>query len=147
MESIFKTETHQNITSRIEALTNNNEAQWGKMTVAQMLNHCQAPLNIMMQKEDYGLKPFWLITLFFKKSLYNDKPWKKNLPTAIQLKITTDKDFSTEKTQLLSLVNELHTHKDKTEWQPHPSFGKFTPEQWGQMQFKHLDHHLKQFGV
>ena len=37
--------------------------------------------------------------------------------------------------------------KDKKEWDPHPVFGSFTPEQWGQMQYKHLDHHLRQFNV
>ena len=147
MKSLFTPETYQETIERINTLNPNAEAKWGKMTVSQMVHHCQAPLNIMLQKEDYGLKPFWLVTLFFKKSLYNDKPWRKNLPTAKQLKVETDKDFDAEKSQLLSLVQEAHEQKDKTDWQPHPSFGKFTAQQWGQLQYKHLDHHLKQFGV
>ena len=81
----------------IHSLEENSQPHWGKMNVSQMLHHCQAPLNIMLQKKDYGLKPFWLVTLFFKKSLYNDKPWRKNLPTAKQLKVNSSKDFSSEK--------------------------------------------------
>ncbi|PSG91689.1 DUF1569 domain-containing protein [Aurantibacter aestuarii] len=147
MTSIFEDKAHKDIISRIHSLEENSQPLWGKMNVSQMLHHCQAPLNIMLQKKDYGLKPFWLITLFFKKSLYNDKPWRKNLPTAKQLKVNSTKDFSSEKKQLLSLVEEVMLHKDKTSWEPHPSFGTFTSQQWGQLQFKHLDHHLTQFGV
>lgn len=147
MTSIFEDKAHKDIVSRIHSLEENSQPLWGKMNVSQMLHHCQAPLNIMLQKKDYDLKPFWLITLFFKKSLYNDKPWRKNLPTAKQLKVNSTKDFSSEKKQLLSLVEEVMLHKDKTSWEPHPSFGTFTPQQWGQLQFKHLDHHLTQFGV
>lgn len=69
MKSIFSTDAYQETVNRIEALNENVTAKWGKMNVSQMAHHCQAPLNIMMQKEDYGLKPFWLVTLFFKKSL------------------------------------------------------------------------------
>ena len=130
MESLFNTESQQNISNRFNLLSETHTAKWGKMTVSQMLHHCQAPLNVMLQKKDYGLKPFWLVTLFFKKSLYNDKPWRKNLPTAKQLKAADDKDFNAEKKQLLDLINAAYLEKDKTNWQPHPSFGKFTPQQW-----------------
>ncbi|WP_452597353.1 DUF1569 domain-containing protein [Pontimicrobium sp. MEBiC01747] len=147
MQSIFNPEAHKELLSRIETLNETSSALWGKMDVAQMVHHCQAPLNIMMQKIDYGLKPNWLIKTFFKKSLYNDKPWRKNLPTAPGLKVVDHKVFNTEKEALVTLINELHESKAKTNWQPHPVFGEFTAQQWGQMQYKHLDHHLKQFGV
>ena len=88
-----------------------------------------------------------MLNSFFKKSLYNDKLWRKNLPTARFLKTTEQKDFNIEKNQLISLLEELNTHSNKTEWEPHPAFGYFTAQQWGQMQYKHLDHHLRQFGV
>lgn len=147
MQSIFNTEAYQNILNRIETLNHNTASLWGKMNVGQMAHHCQAPLNIMMQKKDYKLKPSWLIKTFFKKSLYNDKPWRKNLPTASKLKVTDNKDFLTEKEHLVQLINELYSQKEKKEWSTHPTFGVFTVQQWGQMQYKHLDHHLKQFGA
>jgi len=117
------------------------------MQVGQMLHHCQMPLNIILQKEDYGVKPNWLVNLLFKKSMYSDKPWRKNMPTAPGFKITADKDFEVEKTEIVSLINELNDQREKEDWQPHPAFGKLTKEQWGKMQYKHLDHHLRQFGV
>ncbi|MCD2260489.1 DUF1569 domain-containing protein [Psychroserpens luteolus] len=147
MKSIFTTEAHTEILNRIEQLDGQSQAKWGKMNAGQMAWHCQGPLNIILEKNDYGMKPSWFAKLFFKKSLYNDKPWRKGLPTAKFLKTKEDKDFNAEKATLVELINELHNQRDKSEWNPHPAFGHFTADQWGQMQYKHLDHHLKQFGV
>ncbi|WP_369996487.1 DUF1569 domain-containing protein [Winogradskyella sp.] len=147
MKSIFEDSTYNEIKSRIQNLNEDSHAQWGKMNVGQMVWHCQGPLNIILEKNDYGMKPSWLAKLFFKKSLYNDKPWRKGLPTAKFLKTQDHKDFNEEKTKLEALIDETYAQKDKSEWKPHPAFGYFTAQQWGQMQYKHLDHHLRQFGV
>ena len=147
MKSIFDESAYDEIKSRINQLNEYSEAQWGKMNVGQMVWHCQGPFNIMLQKEDYGLKPNLLAKVFFKKSLYNDKLWRKGLPTAKFLKPREDKNFNEEVGVLETLVDETFSQRDKTEWEPHPGFGYFTAQQWGQMQYKHLDHHLRQFGV
>ncbi|WP_452222896.1 DUF1569 domain-containing protein [Lacinutrix chionoecetis] len=147
MKSIFNSEAYKEILNRIDKLNENTHPNWGKMSVGQMVYHCQGPLNIMLQKKDYGLKPNWLIKLFVKKSLYSDKPYRKNMPTVSVFKVEESKDFETEKTVLVSLINELYDNRDKDTWQAHPVFGTFTNEQWAKMQYKHLDHHLTQFGV
>ncbi|MEH6536442.1 MAG: DUF1569 domain-containing protein [Psychroserpens sp.] len=147
MKSLFSPQAHSEIMSRLEQLDQNKQASWGKMKVGQMAWHCQGPFHIMLEKNDYGMKPSWFAKVFFKKSLYNDKPWRKNLPTAKFLKPIEDKDFNTEKSKLEALINEAYSHRDKAEWKSHPAFGYFTADQWGQMQYKHLDHHFSQFGV
>ncbi|MBL0104108.1 MAG: hypothetical protein IPP51_10390 [Bacteroidetes bacterium] len=40
MKSIFEPTTRAEVVKRIDALTSNNKALWGKMTVAQMVRHC-----------------------------------------------------------------------------------------------------------
>ena len=150
MKSIFNTEAYEEILSRIDQLSESSERQWGKMQVGQMLHHCQYPLKIGLGRHNPKNKPSLMLKVmgkFFKKSLYNDKPWKQNLPTAKSFKVEDDKDFTAEKQVLVGLIRDFHQEKDKKEWDPHPAFGSFTPEQWGQMQYKHLDHHLRQFGV
>ncbi|WP_299125542.1 DUF1569 domain-containing protein [uncultured Winogradskyella sp.] len=147
MKSFFEDGVYEEITSRVSKLNKDTSPIWGKMKVGQMLYHCQMPLNIILKKEDYGVKPNWLVNLLFKKSMYNDKLWRKNLPTAPGFKITDDKDFEREKTKITNLINELNAQRAKEEWHPHPAFGELTKDQWGKMQYKHLDHHLRQFGV
>ncbi len=147
MKSLFEEPTLQEIQERINNLSSESTPAWGKMDIAQMFNHCQFPLKIALKKDHPSLKPSLLAKLFFKKSLYNDKPWKKNLPTHPKLKVVDPKEFENEKEKLLELVAEFSNQRDKKEWEPHPMFGKFTHEQWGKMQYKHLDHHLQQFNA
>lgn len=146
MKSLLNSEVADDVKGRLDKLTAASQPLWGKMSSGQTMRHCQVPLEIMLGKKDYGLKPNWLVNVFFKKSMYNDKLWRKNLPTAKVMKQTEDHDFDMERSKLLSLIDELSRQPDK-EWGSHPSFGYFTNEQWGKMQYKHLDHHLRQFGV
>ncbi|MBT8186732.1 MAG: DUF1569 domain-containing protein [Croceitalea sp.] len=149
MKSLFDTIAHQELLDRINKLNKNSKANWGKMTVGQVMRHCQFPLNLALGKESIPEPNPIMKFMFkgFKKSMYNDKPWKHNLPTVKQFKVVEDHDFDEAKQALIELVNKFHEEKTRTTWEPHPSFGSFTPEQWGQMQYKHLDHHLRQFGV
>ncbi len=147
MKNLLDRNTFAEINDRIEKLTSNTKAQWGKMDVGQMVHHCQGPLNIMLGNNYYGLKPNWFAKTFIKKSLYSDKLWRKNLPTVKVFKITEPKDFNTELSKLKGLLNEFGSQLENTKWNPHPVFGEMTNEQWGKMQYKHLDHHLRQFGV
>ncbi len=149
MKSLFEENTLNEVIDRISQLGPEVERIWGKMELAQMLSHCQNPLALAMGKQKLK-KPNPIMRLIFKSfktSMYNDKLWKPNLPTVKEYKVETEKDFETEKKKLLQLVRDFHEYKTKNHWEPHPSFGNFTHDQWGQMQYKHLDHHLRQFGV
>jgi hypothetical protein len=88
-----------------------------------------------------------MVFKLYKPLMYNDKPWSQNLPTVRDFVIREEKDVEIEKEKLSALVTKFHQYKDTTEWPLHPMFGKFTHEQWGKMQYKHLDHHLTQFSV
>lgn len=147
MKSLFDPIILNEIENRINKLSIDSIPIWGEMNVSQMFYHCQFPLKIALRKEHPKLKPNFLAKLLFKKSMYNDKPWKKNLPTHSKLKVVEQKDYETEKEQLLNLVAEFSNQRKRKEWDDHPMFGKFTNEQWGKMQYKHLDHHLQQFNV
>lgn len=146
MKSLFDGNTLTEIRDRLNLLNPKSQALWGKMDVGQMLAHCQQPLLVSLGRGQ--LKPrFFPLAFLFKKMLYNDNPWKKNLPTTKSFKITDPRQFHTEKAALEILIDEFYTRKNEKHWDPHPVFGNFTVQQWGQMQYKHLDHHLKQFGV
>jgi hypothetical protein len=149
MKSLFTEQDYAEILERLDNLSPESQAQWGKMDVAQMLAHCQEPLKVPLGKLELA-KPNPIMKLlfsFFKKSLYSDKLWSQGLPTSKEYKIVNKRDFEKEKTELKSLIDEFYSERNKTEWPPHPFCGHFTTEQWGKMQYKHLDHHFRQFGV
>ena len=149
MESLFEREGYQMIQDRLAQLKPDQRAEWGKMDVAQMLHHCQKafeiPLGISTIKPPGGLMK--LAFKLFKKTLYNDKPWGKGMRTAPEFVVKESKDFESERSKLLDLAAQFHEKGKTYNWPIHPAFGELTPDQWGKMQFKHLDHHLRQFGV
>ena len=146
VKNLFDPAVKQEIIARINTLTPQSQRQWGKMDAAQMMAHCQMPMGVAIGK--YQLKSSFFLRLIgplFKKLLYNDKPFKKNLSTDKSFIMTEPKDFEKEKQGLIGMVNSFSetTLSDA----PHPFFGKLTKEQWSKGTWKHLDHHLMQFGV
>ncbi len=147
IKNLFEPAVKQDIIDRINKLTIQSQRQWGKMDVAQMLCHVQAPMSVAFGNT--SVKGNWLMRMilpFFKSLLYNEKPWKQGLPTDKTF-ITTgsSKDFDNEKTMVLNMLNRFTEGNMINE--KHPIFGKLTKEQWSKATWKHLDHHLKQFGV
>ncbi len=149
MESVFDAQDNQKLVSRIEKLTPIMLSEWGTMTVSQMMEHCQQPIKVA-----YGtcnLKSNWMSFLFgkmMKKKLLESKPFAHNMPTVKEFKILHEPDFDTAKKELIILVTTFtkdgHASIKNTK---HPFFGEMTMEEWDILQWKHLDHHLKQFGV
>jgi hypothetical protein len=149
MKNLFDKDTYSEIISRINALTPNSQRQWGKMSPAQMLAHCKEAFKVplsdkKMPRMFIGLLLGWA----FKKKLYNEEPWKRNLPTAPNFIIKDERDFEKEKQELVDMINRFHNAGPGNVGKyPHPMFGTFTSTQWGQSMYKHLDHHLMQFNV
>ncbi len=147
VKNLFDPAVKQEIIERINSLTPQSPRQWGKMDVAQMLAHLQQPLEVALGiRTIKGTFFFNLIMPLFKKTLWDDKPWKKGLPTDATYIMTGEaKDFNAEKAKLLELISQFNA-TDVTK-ERHPVFGRMTIEQWSKSAWKHIDHHLKQFGA
>ncbi|WP_144512883.1 DUF1569 domain-containing protein [Bacillus sp. FJAT-22090] len=149
MKDIYNQSHVEEILNRIDNLTRESKPQWGKMDVAKMLAHCSSFQDIAMGN---AFPPRgWLgilIGKFVKPILYNDKPLAKNMSTIPTILIVDDKEFETEKKKLKQKIITFQSNgPHKCTNHPLPFFGKLTAEEWGKGVYKHLDHHLKQFGV
>jgi Protein of unknown function (DUF1569) len=148
VKSLFDKTAYGEILQRLNSLTASSPRQWGKMTAAQMLTHCKEAYKVPLTSKPLKRHPLSIIFSLFSKTLYSNKPYKQNLPTAPNFIVKDERDFDKEKTEMLSIVKAFHEKGaagigDKV----HPMFGKLTSEQWGKSMWKHLDHHLRQFGV
>ncbi len=149
VKNLFDDSTYNDTLDRLNKLSPDTQQQWGKMQVAQMLAHCKETFKVPLSEKPMprmfmGRMIGWLI----KSKLYDNKPYSKSLPTAPDFIIKDERDFTKEKTELLNLIL-LFNQKgpDKVGNYAHPFFGKLTKEQWGKSMWKHMDHHLRQFGV
>ncbi|MEM8889769.1 MAG: DUF1569 domain-containing protein [Bacteroidota bacterium] len=148
MNSLFSASGYQEILNRVNQLGPNSQALWGEMDVAQMMAHCVEVMRNSMGEIQQNRKPLgYLVAPFLRKRYYNDIPFKsRNVPSTF--KVTQAKDFAREKENLLNRLENFHTNgPEACKGAIHPMLGRFTPEQWAIGQFKHVDHHLRQFGV
>lgn len=149
MKTLFAADATQELIERLEQLTPDHQPVWGKMNPAQMMAHCNATMEVARGQKHLkrGLLSYTLGSLL-KKQFYNDVPVKKNNPTHPTFIKTEQHVLDEERVQLIAHVRAFQEGGvEKCTDQPHGFFGKITKEQWGLGMYKHLDHHLKQFGV
>ena len=149
MKNLFQREAVDEVVSRIDHLQPTSARQWGKMDVAQMMAHCSAALDMASGRLNRPRVFIGrLIGPLFKSIYTNEKPFSRNNPTDPKLVISDQRDFLREQEQLKQKVREFHAAGDAgCTKHPHPFFGPFTPQQWSRGMYKHLDHHLRQFGA
>ena len=149
MKNIYSPETLSEITSRMNKLTSSSTRQWGKMNVAQMLAHCSAALEAATgQKCPPRTTIGKILGPLFKGTYLGEKPLGKNSPTDKSFIISDDRNFNFEHERLRKLITLFSTGgEDNCTKHPHSFFGHLTPAEWGIAQYKHLDHHLRQFGA
>lgn len=149
MPSIFNHADSEVFIERINKLTPISQHIWGTMTVGQMLAHIQQPIRVALG--EYKPKRTIIGVLFggfAKKQLVNEKPFKQGLPTDASFVIENDRNFADEKAKSIILIKKLvEIGPDGITKDKHPFFGKLTAEEWDTLTVKHLDHHLRQFGV
>jgi len=150
LPNIFTKSVTNELIQRLNNLKPDTKPKWGKMNVDQMLAHCNVTYE--MTFEDIHPKPNafvrFLLNLFVKGPVVNEVPYKPNTKTAPQFIIKEDKDFETEKNRLISYLTKTQELGEQYfENRKSHSFGKLNKTDWNNMFYKHLDHHLTQFGV
>lgn len=149
MTNIFDASDNHALQGRLQQLSSETTPLWGKMNASQMVLHCQKPLDVADGK--LVLKRSLIGFLFgkmAKRSFLKSDEFKKNMPTAPQFKIAETPEFENEKRVLMELIRKFGTVGPKVLVnKKHPFFGTMTDQEWGILQYKHLDHHLRQFGL
>jgi hypothetical protein len=135
------------VRSRVESLTPQSPRKWGKMTVDQMLWHCNEGLTTALGITRPAPLRMMLLKPFMKWGALN-MPWPKGAPTHPDWRAGERHDFETVKRRALELIDQFTSRGiDAADWAPSPGFGEMSGAEWSQLQAKHWDHHLRQFGV
>lgn len=135
---------------RINSLTPETQHLWGKMDVAQMLAHCNVAYELVYTDKHPKPKGFqkFMIKLFAKNLVVGPKPYKKNSRTAPMFLIADGRDFEKEKIRLVDhLQKTQELGASNFNGKESHAFGKLSTQEWNTLFSKHLDHHLRQFGV
>ena len=149
MKNLFEREAIDEVISRIDTLQPAAQRQWGKMDVAQMMAHCSAGLD--MASGQLILPRLFIGRLLgplVKPIFTNEKPFGRNNPTDPKLVVSDQRDFLREQSRLKVKVQQFYEGGEaKCTRHPHPFFGDLSPQAWSRGMYKHMDHHLRQFGA
>lgn len=148
MKSVFDIATREELVERIKSLNPENSAQWGKMNAYQMVKHCTLHEDMVLGK--LKIKRVFIGHLIggmlLKKVLKDDKPFGRNSPTSSLLKTLNESgDIEQQKKEWIDRLGQYATYTDPDF--VHPFFGPMTKDQIGFFAYKHVDHHLRQFGA
>ncbi|MBL0210298.1 MAG: DUF1569 domain-containing protein [Holophagaceae bacterium] len=150
MKNLFEAARVAELKERMARLKPDSARLWGTMNPAQALSHC---CRGMEMAAGIILPPRTLLGRIIGRmvkpmAIGDDEPMRRNSPTAKELVVRDEPDLETERMRLGALIDRFAavgpggctTH-------PHSFFGPLTPEEWAVLMYKHLDHHLRQFGV
>ena len=148
-KNLFDSETAQQIIDRVQKLQPTSKARWGSMNATEMLLHA----NMCNEEIFSGAQPAGKTTykqyLLRILALYIAPKFKKNIK-GDGLKETTGKidaaSFKMQQQQFMQLIRRFPQHKDPVKL-THIAFGNISTNEWGIAAYKHMDHHLRQFGV
>ena len=151
MKSLFDRAVISEVRRRLAALGPNSERKWGRMTPHQAVCHLADALRMVLGDRPVDFKPN-LVMRTVVRCLVLTVPasWPKGVATAPELDQekdgTTPEAFETDRAALVALMNQF-IETDGRDLPPHPIFGPIGRGEWGRWGFRHLDHHLTQFGV
>lgn len=135
----------EEVLERMSKISADTKPEWGQMDAAQMLAHCAEGQDVYNGKP---LKiPFWMRLLrpVMRPMLLAEKEFTRNAPTIDQFRITDPEDFDRQRERLINSLRTMHALGKRT--MKHPLLGQLSSEDIGWITYKHLDHHLRQFGV
>jgi hypothetical protein len=150
MKNLFDQARVSELAERLEQLRPDSHRLWGKMTAPQALAHCAVAMEWAVGDAH---PPRMLIGrliggLAKRKTMRNDDPFPRNSPTAPTLLISDERDLAVERARLRRLIERFAAAgPEGCSTHPHSFFGQLTPDEWAVLMYKHVDHHLRQFGA
>jgi hypothetical protein len=150
MKNLFETARVEEVKERLARLSPDSERLWGSMNAGQAIEHCSRGVELAM---GHRTPPRLLLGLIIGRvvkpmALGNDEPLRRNSPTVKGLVVNDERDLEAERERLCGLIDRFVAAGPKgCTTHPHSFFGRLTAEEWATLMYKHLDHHLRQFGV
>lgn len=148
MGSILNESDRTALIGRLNSLTDSSTARWGRMSVVGMLQHLGLSTRMAVGElpvASVNKRPFQMFPL--KHLLLYVLPFPKGAPTAGELKPDGAASFDKERAIVVNVLEQMGTGPRDGIGPAHPLFGPLSWREWGVVTYKHVDHHLKQFGA
>ncbi len=147
MKRLHEPATRDEVLRRLDAVAPDAPRLWGRMSAGQMLCHVAGALEMAMGLKTVAPKRTPLRFFPLNRLVIYVLPWPKGAPTAPELRVDHPADVAAERARAKALVTQFAERPVPREGPVHPAFGPLSGRDWSALQYRHLDHHLRQFGA
>jgi hypothetical protein len=150
MKNLFEAATVAEVKGRMALVRADSARQWGKMNAGQAMEHCARGMELALgDRRPPRVLIGRILGPVIKPIAFRDsEPMRRNSPTVPGLAVMGETDLMQGRERLCGLVDRfVACGPGGCTDHPHSFFGRLTPEEWSAWMYKHLDHHLRQFGV
>jgi hypothetical protein len=146
MPSLRDKDAREQLVQRLRKLTPASNPKWGKLDAPRVLCHLSDTLSVALgEASAQPLNRKLLHRSPVKHLIMYVFPFPKGAPTSPDLLLTPPGDFDADRQLVLDLMARLAA-APRGQGPENPIFGPMTNDEWNALQWKHIDHHLKQFG-
>lgn len=150
MPTIFDPDSAKAIQSRIDRLALDARPLWGGMSAGQMVCHLTDSCKVALGETPTTLKPGILSNRFVRWLIISVFPLPRGkAKTKPEFLLTRPADWEADRQVFRQYLDRvlIKGQDSQAKWNVHPSFGVMGTAQYGKLMYKHMDHHLRQFGV
>ncbi len=148
MPSLFDAQRRHEVLERIGRLAPDRKPLWGRFTAPEMVCHVSCDLRQGLGELETGPPTGPLAHAPFNWLAIHVVPWPKGKgqspPEFLATRPTT---WQADVSRLRELIRRFSDRGPAAEWPASRVFGRISGRSWGIMLYKHLDHHLRQFGA
>ena len=149
MGSILNDADRAAIRERIGSVTSSSTPRWGRMDTRSMLAHLKLSALMALGELPVASKSKRVFQVFpVKHLILHVVPFPKSAPTAPELLVRSPAAWQADVAELQALVDRFVARgRESSPWPEHPAFGRLSHRAWGVLTYRHMDHHLRQFGT
>jgi hypothetical protein len=135
--------------ARLARLTPSAARRWGRMTAHQMVCHLNDSFDVAAgTKHASPASSLLQRTLVKWVALRTPLPWPHGVPTRPELEQGSGGTPPAEwETDCAALNRRIAEFTNRQQFAQHPVFGTMSPSDWFIWGYRHVDHHLRQFGA
>jgi len=147
VKTLWDPRAREELAQRLDRLKPDSPRRWGKMTASQMIAHLVDAMKMATGKLKAADKKLPIRFAPLKQLIIYGPPFPKGAPTAPEVLGRECEDWDTECRSLKEMMDAFASFPPEAEFPRHPAFGRLSRRAWGRLGYKHIDHHLKQFGA
>jgi hypothetical protein len=150
VKTLWNSQSRALLSARIDRLTPHAPALWGRMNAEELVAHCTRGMMMGLGElpthtrntilRYWPLKHVFVYWAPFPKA-------KAKAPRELVTRGTNLEEWPQSVAALRATLDRFALREPNAQWPDHPVFGALTGQAWGALGWRHLDHHLRQFGV